>query len=115
MPPNQLDQISLAIGSLQADVKNLARDMSEDRQGASEDRREIRTKLEDMDDRLKTIEPVAAEVAAMKPYVDDYKTLRKQAAVAVALLSGAFYLAWQGLASVGPEIKGAILRLLTKS
>lgn len=113
--PTKLDEISLAIGGLQSEVRTIADAMKADRVSASDDRREIRSKLYDMDRRLKTIEPVAAEVAAMKPHVEDYRSLKARIAAAVAILSGAFFLAWQGLASVGPEVKAFLLRALTKS
>lgn len=113
--PTKLDEISLAIGGLQSEVRTIAETIRADRLSASDDRREIRAKLHDMDKRLKTIEPVAAEVAAMKPHVEDYRTLKARIAAAVAILTGAFYLAWQGLAAVGPEVKAYLLRLLTKS
>lgn len=108
-----LDEISFKLGKimseidgLKGDVRDVKREVSEDREATDRFREEIR-------DKVKTIGDAVEEIS---PHVEDYKTLRQKIGVAVLLVStigsGAAYLIWQGLVNFWPVIRDTLRQAL---
>jgi outer membrane murein-binding lipoprotein Lpp len=85
----KLDEISRAIGSLEAQVSSLVRSVDQDRDLANERHRENSEKLESIGTRVEKIEadvkPLAKTVATMEPIVAGYAVTRWKVAGAFAL------------------------------
>jgi hypothetical protein len=105
-------------GALKAHIAETNRDRAErdnDRRDSAEYRKEVRTTLAILSQKVDTIEPLQARVKNIEPVIEDYKTLRIKIATAVIIISGAMTLIIQGLMFFGSDIKAFILRLLRVS
>ena len=78
----ELHELSMAIGGLTADVRNLTRSLEEERQGAAAHRRDLREVIGALSQSVRTL---ATEVADMKPDVADYRERRAEARGAARL------------------------------
>lgn len=87
--PNRLDEISRVIGNIEAEVRGLSASVAEVRQSSAEHHRDTRIRLEDINERIATIEadmkPLAKTVATMEPIVAGYAVIRWKVAGAFAL------------------------------
>jgi hypothetical protein len=95
-----LDEISLAIGGLKADIRSMTRSLDQDRDRADERHRENLEKLECLDHRVGKIEikmettvaPLAATVSDMKPIVDSLSLTRSKMFFVASGFGGAILL-----------------------
>jgi hypothetical protein len=114
----KLDEISYMLGQIDSKLNSLTLDVKEDRAVQTQDRADLRTKFNSIDERMEKVESVCDQVAAMQPTVDEFKTLKSKIAAAVvtvgAIVSGALYLIWQGVGYVGPYVRDFIDNLLRK-
>lgn len=78
---------SRALGSLEASVTNLIKTWSEQERNASEGRRELHRKFDDLKDTLKDeindlarrFETMATDMTEIKPAIDEFKNQRQRA------------------------------------
>jgi hypothetical protein len=90
----ELDELSVAIGGLRADVKNLARTVHSNQEASTDEHRKVHDIV------VATSEAVrnrAAKVAEMEPLTDDYREKRAEARGARRLIH-LFYVSAGGVA-----------------
>lgn len=108
-----LDEISFKLGKIMSDIDGLKEDVRDVKREVSEDREATDRFREEIRDKVKTIGDAVEEIS---PYVEDYKTLRQKIGVAVLLVStigsGAAYLIWQGLVNFWPVIRDTLRQAL---
>lgn len=108
-----LDEISFKLGKIMSEIDGLKGDVRDVKREVSEDRKATDSFREEIRDKVKTIGDAVEEIS---PYVEDYKTLRQKIGVAVLLVStigsGAAYLIWQGLVNFWPVIRDTLRQAL---
>jgi hypothetical protein len=108
-----LDEISFKLGKIMSeidglkdDVRDVKREVSEDRKATDKFREEIKVK----------VKSIGEAVDEISPHVEDYRTLRQKIGVAVILVStigsGAAYLIWQGIINFWPVIRDTLKQAL---
>ncbi len=93
--PSELHDLSLAIGALQADVKNLARTVDDHHHTSTEEHRKVHDIVVAASEAVRNL---AAEVAEMKPLTDDYREKRAEARGAARFLRAGWALAGGSIA-----------------
>lgn len=108
-----LDEISFKLGEIMSEIDGLKGDVRDVKREVSEDRKATDSFREEIRDKVKTIGDAVEEIS---PHVEDYKTLRQKIGVAVLLVStigsGAAYLIWQGLVNFWPVIRDTLRQAL---
>lgn len=84
MAANKLDDISVAIGRLSANVENLSVDLSESRKTQDREHQENKKKLESI---VSDVADLKRSVTVMQPIVDGYQVTRWKIAGAISLAS----------------------------
>lgn len=72
----ELDELSLAIGGLRADVANLARTVHANQEASTEEHRKVHDIVVATSESMRII---AGKVATMEPLTDDYREKRAEA------------------------------------
>lgn len=93
--PGELHELSVAIGGLQADMKNLERTVYENQQTATEEHRKVHDIVVATSEAVRNI---ASKVAEMEPLTADYREKRAEARGAARFLSAGYALAGGSLA-----------------
>ena len=86
----ELHELSVAIGGLQADVRNIAKTVREHQETATAEHRAVHDIVVSMSESVRNI---AKDVAEMKPLTDDYREKRAEARGAARFLKAAYALA----------------------
>lgn len=74
--PGELHELSRAIGSLEANVRTLAEELKEEREGAAEHRRDLREVISSLSQSVRTL---ADQVHEIRPIVLQYREQRDEA------------------------------------
>lgn len=99
----ELDELSLAIGGLRADVSNLARIVHANQEAATDEHRKVHDIVVATSESVRII---AKEVAEMKPLTKDYELKRAEARGAARFIKAAYALAGGSIAvGLGEAIK----------
>jgi len=91
----ELHELSVAIGGLQADIKNLARTVESHHETSTEEHRKVHDIVVAASEAVRNL---AAQVAEMKPLTDDYREKRAEARGAARFLKAGYALAGGSLA-----------------
>lgn len=101
----QLDEISAAIGGLQAEARSVSTSLREERENAAKHRRDLRDVIASLSQSVRTL---AVEVGEMKPEWDDYRTKRAEARGAIKMAR--FF--WAGIVMMGGVVGGAAVEIV---
>lgn len=93
--PGELHELSVAIGGLQADMKNLERTVYENQQTATVEHRKVHDIVSATSEAIRNI---AAKVEKMEPLTEDYRETRAEARGAARFLKAGYALAGGSLA-----------------
>lgn len=85
----ELHELSVAIGEMKADIKNLANIVKGHKEETTEEHRKVHDIVVATSESMRN---VARDIEYMKPFVDDYRD-KKSEARGVAKLAGALYVA----------------------
>lgn len=118
----ELHEISFILGQVQNQLRELSLDFSQDRAVQTQDRSDLRVKMNEfadkltkVDDRIETVEEFCTSNA---PILKQLNSIKSNAAMAVvifgALSSGILYLGYKAFDNFGPQIKEVILKVLSK-
>jgi Protein of unknown function (DUF1515) len=113
-----LDDISLAIGEMRAELRGLGAAVRTNRKQADKRHADNVTRLDKIGTRIEgmeaTLTPVVKDVADMKPQVKELMTFKVHTAaiigVAVAIVWGALLLIWQAIIHFG-DVRSFFSRL----
>ena len=87
--PGELDDLSLAIGALQADVRTLSRTVRDNQEAATDEHRKVHDIVVATSEAVRLLTKTIAE---MKPLTDDYRERRAEARGAARFLNAAYAL-----------------------
>lgn len=87
--PGELHELSVAIGNLQSDVKNLSQTVRDNQETSTAEHREVHIIVTAMAESMRV---VAAKVEKMEPLTDDYREKRAEARGAARFLNAAYAL-----------------------
>lgn len=95
MPAGELHELSVAIGALQNQVKNLTETIRDDREESRTEHRKVHDIISALSDSVRTLDTTVKE---MKPLTDDYREKRAEDRGAARFLKAGYALAGGSLA-----------------
>jgi conjugal transfer/entry exclusion protein len=112
----QLDEISFKLGQLDSKLdsqsstlRSMKLDIDQDRAVQTQDRSDLRLKMNGLDERMQGVETAAKQIAGIQDDVNQFNNMKTKIGIAIgvaaSIIAGAFMFLWWGVQALWPYIK----------